>query len=300
MDEYESIPIEVALPFVKDMDQLHSAIAAFFQKSGGSPVPDSQADAEVRAYTQPRLVKTAYAQANLLLNSADDHMMAFSRVMQEPVNTIASWTLVRGAVEAAALSAWFYDPRIDARERVKRSFAYRYEGIEEERKLANSIGKVDDVNKCVARLDFLVNEASSLGYDRVLNNKRKTIGIGIMMPSNTAVIRELYGEEAQYRILSAMAHSLPYAISQLAHRQISPEARSAIQQASYNEDQVPIERHMSAVSLSVMCHWLALAMAKPIWYRTRLFGFDEAEMAQILDQATENHVKPNRRFWRHI
>ena len=108
-------------------------------------------------------MKTAYSQANLLLGSADDHMVAFTRVMTEPVNAMAAWTLVRGAVEAAAMSAWLYEPTIDATERVKRSYAYRFEGIEQERMLLNAIGKSAEAAKAVDRLNFLEAEVRRCG-----------------------------------------------------------------------------------------------------------------------------------------
>jgi hypothetical protein len=118
------------------------------------------------------------------------------------------------------------------------------------------------------------------------------------MPSNTTVIDRVFGGEAQYRILSATAHSLPYAMSQLAQRQSGADAVRRIPRTAYHNDLVLLEPHMTAGSLAVLCHWVALAVAKPIWYHTRLFGIEEAEMADIIDDGTGNHVAHQHRFWR--
>jgi hypothetical protein len=293
-----NIPLENVLPLVDDVARFQEALGSFFRKSGSSPIPGSPADLELNGFPQPGLVKTAYSQANLLFNSAGDHMDAFTRIAKPPVNPIAAWTIVRGAIEAAAMSAWLYEPDINVTERVKRSYAYRYESIEQERKLLVSIGAADEAKKAVDRLDFLENEASSLGYPRVLNKNRQRMGIGMVMPSNTEVIKQAFGDEVQYRIMSGMAHSLPYATTKLAHKIASPEVQGTVNKTKFYDNLVILEQGMSGGSLGVLCVWIIQAMTKPVWFYCKLFGFDETELTGILDRTTDRLMRPELRIWR--
>src|SRR4051794_39436451 len=122
---------EDALPFVKDLMSLHDGIRDYFAATGVSPMPGSKAEKELAEFPKSGLVKTAYSQGGLLLNSASDHLSAFAKSMTGTIETIAPWTLVRGVVEASTMSIWLLDASIDVKERVARSYAYRYDGIEE-------------------------------------------------------------------------------------------------------------------------------------------------------------------------
>lgn len=293
------IPLEAALPLVEDLRSFEQRTAAFLLKSGRSPVPGSIAEAELKSFSEPDHVKTAYSQGNLLLSSATDHVNAFTRVVQPPINNFAAWTLVRGAVEPAAMAAWLYDPSINVTERVRRSYAYRFDSIDQERKLIEALGHTDLAQKSMDRLDFVEKEAVSLGYARVANRQRQRTGIGMVMPSNTAVIQQVFGEETQYRILSGMAHSLPYATTKLACRPAGSESELPENQSPFHDNMVAMEQHMSGASLGMLCHWVLFAMAKAVWFYATLYGFNQSELTNVLDETTRRLIKqPERRFWR--
>ena len=107
--------------------------------------------------------------------------------------TIAPYTCVRSLLEAAALTCWLLEPAIDARTRVARSLALRYEGIFQQQKWARAAG--EDPSKAASRLDEVAKLAQTLGYQPLIGPTGQHNGAGIRMPSVTELIRDMLNEE---------------------------------------------------------------------------------------------------------
>ena len=52
-------------------------------------------------FRDPDHVKTAYSNSFLYVESAADHVVGFTKTKTPPVQTVASWTMARGVVEAS-------------------------------------------------------------------------------------------------------------------------------------------------------------------------------------------------------
>ena len=109
-------------------------IVNFIQTQGAEPAPASQAETEQAVFPRPESVVTARSFATSLVESGGEHTMAFVKTITEPVEPIACGTCVRSMLEPCSLAAWLLDPSIDARTRVGRAFALRYEGMKQQLK----------------------------------------------------------------------------------------------------------------------------------------------------------------------
>src|SRR5262245_51033395 len=120
------------------------------------PFPNSLASKELNSFVRPESIATAYTQGTILIEVAADYAFALKSTLTEPAQSIAPWTCVRGCLEAAALSMWLLDKKIEATERVKRSLAFRYEGLEQQAKLAqttNGMVGPEDVHNRIDQID---------------------------------------------------------------------------------------------------------------------------------------------------
>ena len=211
----------------------------------------------------------AYGEGNLLLESAGDHAFALTRLLVEPVTAVAPWTCARGGLEAAALSCWLLEVSVSPRKRVGRSYAYRYDGLREQEKLARASGDQTSLERVVKRIDEVEQQAVELGYQPIVNKHGERVGIAEIMPSKTACIEIAVGQETFYRILSAMAHSQLSALIQLGFLAFDPT--------------IPTLRRkgMNADAAAVLLLTAADSLTKPLWARAQLFGLDCARLTQI-------------------
>jgi hypothetical protein len=147
-------------------------------------------------------------------SGAADQLMTLVRSLTEPVQTISPWTCLRAILESSGLAVWFLEPDIGARLRVQRSFAFRFEGLDQQRKWMR-IAHESEVDKVTARIDAVEQIALNLGYERIVDRNGRRIGLGQAMPTVTEIIRDAFDEEVTYRVLSAIAHGHPWALAQL-------------------------------------------------------------------------------------
>jgi hypothetical protein len=83
----------------------------------------------------------------------------------------------------------------------------------------------------VEGLDILENEAVTLGYERVLNRRTgERVGIGKSMPSSTDIIEAMFGDQAQYRILSRDGPFTPVRDDEASPQDDEPRSRGNHQQ----------------------------------------------------------------------
>ena len=206
--------LDEAISMMQVVNSLHDNTTRFFNESGHQPSPNSKAALELRTFQRSESVVTAFSQGAVLIEVAADQLMAFSKTVTQPAQSIAPWTCTRAVIEAAALAAWLLDPSLDIRTRVQRSFAFRYEGLSQQVKFARAARSNADLARAAQRIDQVEGVALGLGFSKVENQRKERIGIAQQMPSITDLVNETLGEEETYRLLSAVAHAHSWALQQ--------------------------------------------------------------------------------------
>jgi hypothetical protein len=267
------ITYEKAMNAVNMVQQLHDKTGAFFESQGLDPNSNSIAAKELQAFKRPKSLFTAYSQGVSLIDVAADHLIAFTKTITEPAQSIAPWTITRSVLEVSALSSWLLDTKINSHERVQRSLALRYEGLSQQVKFVQSIGQpAEIINKRIEEIELI---AEGLGFSKLRNRKDERTGIGQVMPSVTEIIRDTLNEESYYRLYSAMAHSHHWAYSQLSYRVVE-------ELALQKSDTVLVEKHLSLELLWWLCVKVAHYFSQPIKYKCELYGFDLESMDTII------------------
>jgi hypothetical protein len=254
---------------IRSLHNLHDETAQILNRHGHEPLFGSQAHNELNSFQRAEPVKYAYIQANLLIEGVADHLIAYTRTVTEPVGTISPWTCVRAALESAALASWLLTPRIDARERAQRSFAFRYEGLIQQRKFAQASNMQPVVVTIDNRIGKVERDAIQLGYSQVLDRRGRRSGIAQQMPPVTEIIRDTFGEEAIYRLMSAVAHAHTWATHQIGFRRAG------------SEEEILLEKNIEPVTVAFLCVKAANIFAQPIWYKCQLFGWNCDEFRSI-------------------
>ena len=176
------------------------------------PLPNSRAAKELAEFPRPESIGTVYSQGTILIEVAADYAFATAKTLTEPAETIAPWACARGVLETSALSMWLLDTGVDASERVKRSLAFRYDGLDQQKKFMKSAGGRINPQTIVPRIVEIEQIVLSLGFDKVTDINGKRIGVGQKMPSVTEIVIRMLNKEQDYRLLSAMVHAHPWAL----------------------------------------------------------------------------------------
>lgn len=279
------------------LTRLDNALPEYVQSQGCEPRPRSPADIERTGYQCKNTYDTIASIGLMLLESVGEHFCILIRAMHEPITPYACWTCARSMLEPAAITAWLFDPKISAHQRVSRSFAYRFEGLQEQLKFVMSAGvKEEESVQILARIDQLEQKAVSLGMPTLRNSKGKRDGVGERMPSATIIIKMALNDEIAYRLFSAIAHSHSWALQQLGYEKLDYQRikdgdknRSvAVQKTAGN-----IKMHLFACSRSVN------AYALPVWYQCLYFGWDKQILINLLESVYDDiGMQPITRFWR--
>lgn len=206
--------------YVADM---RDALSGFFRDfrridpgPGTQPIVGSIAAEEWRDFPRPALLVDAHNLAGMLIDYSADHIDALAKAISESSGSFPACTSVRSMLEPCALATWIATPSIGAHERAKRVYALRYDAIEEGKKFAKAVnpGAGPDL-KSPERVETLERDAMRLGYQRVVDKHGKRIGIGCKKPEATKLVADMLGEEAKYRLLSAVAHGQHWALRHL-------------------------------------------------------------------------------------
>jgi len=273
-----SVSHEDAVRGVHALKTLHNSTADFLNEYGHEPAAESQAAIELEEFQQPTFVQTAYSQGGVLLEATADQLMTVVEALSEPVQTIAPWSSSRAVLETSALASWLLDTEIGAKERVRRSFAFRFEGLTQQKKLVRIAGTADDLAKNKQRIDKVEQDALNLGFGRVENRKGRRIGIGQQMPSTTDLIADMLDEEITFRLASAITHAHPFALQQVSFRKVGdPE----------NDDLNFIEKSLKPVVVIYLCGKTAKAFASAVQVRFKLLGL----YSEQLDEAIHSSLQ---------
>lgn len=264
--------IDQAISMRNALEQILSESATVIDAIESTPLPHSSADIELKNFQRPLSIKTAHDQAYLLIESSADYLSCLIRSITEPVQTIAPWSLTRSVLESAAVSIWIGSPKISALERVQRSLAFRFKGIQQQAKLAMNDTRINmPLNET---FDRLVNIANEIGAVVKLSKNGIPKRIGAHFPSFTDLCTSELGEAATYRILSAMTHSQPFAIQQLSFKVLGP--------ANNDAERFDAEKHISNLSIGWLCERAACAFLRALCARLKLFGYLTGEVIAML------------------
>lgn len=270
------------------LEDLAADVGEFLNSESPLPRAGSRAAHEMADSRLAKSLLNAFQVGGLMLEAAADHAFALTRLLVEPVPTVAPWTCARGALEASALSCWLLAADISSRERAARGFAYRHATLREQQKLARSINDQPAFDRIAARIDEVEGTALALGLSRVVDKNDRRIGIGRVMPSTTDLVEEVFRQETLYRIFSAMAHSQSTAMVRLGFVPFDASLPTLLTK-SMNSDVAAVLLTSGADSL-----------AHPVWAKARLFGLDCERLVKILEaRYGEMGLAGSKYFWRH-
>ncbi len=230
-----------------------------------------------------------------LVELGADHLSAFSKILDEPIEVIASWTCIRSMMESCAIAAWLFEPAIDAKTRVRRGFALRYEGMQQEQKVGRLMGRPPhELDALEARIAKVESDVHALGFPRVVNKAGKRVGIGERMPGATEIVGKVLDEEVMYRLLSAVAHGHHWAIRQLCYQE------SAVDDCDIDGTPTKAFRktvRVDRMALLASCGVRALIHA--VWNQCRYFGWDVLKFEEVFEDVADKMRLTDRvRFWR--
>ena len=284
-----------ALVEVRDaLEAFHRESSSFTNRHGPHAASKSPFADDVIAFPRSESVHTVYGQSVTLIEITADHLTAFRKLISEPLETIAPWTCARIVLDAASLAAWIVQPGIDAKERVGRSLALRYEGLSEQVKWARAVGpKNPDVDPQVAvdRIAEVTADASRLGFDPVRDRNGRQIGIGRRMPSVTERVRDVLDQEDMYRLLSAITHGHFWATNQAGFEVLGPIGTTA--------DGARLRAMTKAVNPSGMLYLaagIALAFGRATWSHCLYAGWNRKELAEMLAELFRR-LEIRDRYW---
>ncbi len=271
---------EDALRSIAAVDEFMEQTRVLWNHNERQPITDSQAAKELAEFSRPESIGTAYSQGTVLIEVAADYVMAFTRTLIEPAHTIAPWACVRGALETSALAMWILDIKIDAYERVKRSLAFRYEGLEQQAKFALATKSVISPQQITPRIDQIEQVALRLGLTRVIDRKGNRIGVGQKMPSTTQLVAEMLNKEEIYRLLSAMVHAHPWALQHFGFIQTHQN-----QMIFNNVKGAYFEKHISPDSIGFLCVESVTNLFQSLLMNFKLFGWDARPLELEINRA---------------
>ena len=251
------------------------------------PSENSPAKNELKDFSKPELLKTAYAQGNILIEVSGDQLIAITRSITEPLLTIAPFVSARAILESSAIASWILDTSIDRKKRLERSFAFRYEGLNQQIKYGRSIGNKNEIDKVLSRVDEVEKQALDLGYDPVLDKNGKRIGIAMKMPSITTLVHDVLKEEGSYRFLSSIAHAHPWALQQI-----------SFQEVTKGKD-LFFEKNIDPVYIFYLCNTVVRVFARSIWNMNNIFGWQEEKLINLFNYVFDSLNMKNQfdRFW---
>lgn len=278
------------------LTMFHDGARAYIQEYRTIAVNGSMAMTEITTGPDPDAVIAASSIGEQLIDFGGDHISTFVKIMTEPIEVNAACTCVRSMLEACAIAAWLLDPTIDAKTRVGRTFALRYEGMQSELTFTRAVARSKtDTKKLEDRIDAVEQKAIGLGFPRIEDRNQKRIGIGQRMPSATAMIKAMLDEEKSYRLLSAVAHGHSWAIRGLNYVAVTVSDEGSVGTV----DVQGIEKTVNVASTGLIGLTAAYAFARPLWSQCRFYGWDALRVEELLENVFDKlQASIAKRFWR--
>ena len=276
------------------MTRFYDDLGRIVQKYDGKPVEGSQAMKEFEASPRRESITTAWWLGLLLFESGSEHVIGFVQAITEPTLPLFVWTSVRSMLESCALAGWFLDPAIDGMGRISRTFAHRYEGIQQEMKLCRSLKRPDDeIKVSLDRIDAIENDAVAIGLDAVRGGGKR-VSIGERVLGATEMISLMLDDEVAYRLLSGVEHGHGYALKSvgLAREDSGDTMIGDIKALAFRKE-------LTDGKIAYLAARVIKAMAVPAWNMCRYFGWNRNEMEEVLEDVADGvKWKEEQRFWR--
>jgi hypothetical protein len=232
----------------------------------------------------------------MLIEAVADHTWALIRVLDPPCLPIAFYTCARGAIENSAILAWLLEPLPSVDGVVQRSIALRFREVEQQIKVVRVSSHGPDATATLsARLLDICAQADGLGYEALISKGGRRQGAGTPLPGPTDMIRDVLGQEFDYRLLSSAAHGNVWAIRGLAFTEVQAATEVARKEgfaAAFEKQVSPVAVHYTAVAV-------ARAFALGTWRLYRYAGWSTQELPDIFESAFDQlRAIDGLRFWR--
>ena len=193
---------------------------------------------------------------------------------------------MRSALEAAAYGCWLMDPSIGVRDRIARSFAFRYDGLLHQKKAARSMGDDQGLQHAEARIQTVAADAHRLGFEEKTDKKGRVVGMATNFPSSTECIQKNLLNESGYRILSSVAHSHPSSLISVSFT------------AKDEEAPLLLSKHISISSICWLLMTASDAFSAVVWRQASYFGYDLNELHSMLSDIYDMMgIRKDRRLW---
>lgn len=161
----------------------------------------------------------AHSLAGILFQAAEDHLLLVSGAFPAmPIPRYSLYTVIRGAIEAAAWCCWLEDPTSTIEQQVARALTERLTSVGE----LNRLGRAATFAQQVAQMQQV---AAKFGISAIPRSKTVSdpIAFGQRRPTMTGLLRGLLPAtgpdtagltqgEHTYRTLSARAHATGWAL----------------------------------------------------------------------------------------
>ena len=291
-DEITDFPADYLTAMSKALLKLHSECRAFTAKYDSRPEQNSQASIEIQNASHPAAIIDAWTIGLKLIEYSGEHVTAFVKTITEPIEPFACFTCVRSMLEASAISAWLLDPSIDANTRHGRTLSLRYDGQKQRRVFEHSTGaSTAAIDATGDQIKKIKNEMLAGGFVNQ-NQGQSIVSISIQeILGSTEMIRNLLGEETNYRMLSAIAHGHHWALDSLGY---VPTGSGKVEGIDINLRRKEANR----VAIALIGSAGMKAFCRPMWNLCRYFGWDNLELKEKFEDAANLlGIAANRRFW---
>ncbi len=256
---------------------------------------ESQGRQEFVGHPSPELLEQVWSLATSQIEAAGDHLAAIASLLAPDdgrYSTYAPLSCVRAMLEPCANAAWLLDPNIDAHERAKRVFAARFEAIDQERKYAIAAGQPS--HQQTHRIGEIARYAEEIGL-RTFTHKTtgRTIGIGMMMPRPTELIKTQLDHESWYRFLSAVSHGKLWAL-----RIASMRPATVVPGHSATGESTLFEKFVYVDLLVTVACIATTSLARAVWAKFNYGGWDLEPLQFGLNGVFDTLKIPSQdRFW---
>jgi hypothetical protein len=274
--------------FADFLDRIHE----IGNESNNEPSAGSQALMEFADSGLHEQLKNAWSIGSLLLQHGFDHISAFIKLIDEPIDPIASATNTRSMLESCAISAWLLDPAIDTQTRVGRQYAYRLSGQTELLKFMNSAkAAASEIAARKSHIEDLKAEAFSCNCAR-RSPGGASIEISTAMPSATEMIRTQLEEEFFYRLLSGVAHGHFWALRFVGFSIAGETTHMGAPATALVKTPKP-------QTLTLLGYISAVAIIRSTWNLCVYFGWDKLKVEEQIETLADMiTIQDEFRFWR--
>jgi len=280
---------------------VHNEARKLYWSSDTDPGEGSIAFNELQFSSSRENTRTALMQGEMLVEISTDHLTAFAKTLELPVETIAPWTCVRSAIESSALGVWLMAPEIGRKCRILRALLFRHEGLRQQMKFLSQERMSERETKARDRIREVESQLRSIA-DADLGRrlkKSKPEGKSRLMPSVTEIVGNIPGKDQAYRLLSAIAHGHFWALHRQSFGPIeSEQLRAVSSKGPPDRTEILHTKRLSAQSVAYLSCELLDSFLAILWNKFKLYGCDTNRLVVTFRQSYERMgVQPSVGFY---